>query len=369
VIAGTHVAFASLLYLGGATLFGYQPDWLGWVLAGAASVLPDVDLPTSTLGRWLFWLSSWLEKQFGHRTVTHSAMGMALAALLASPLWLVRPLYFWCALGGYWSHVWLDMLNVRGVDLFWPSLIRVVMPGKRDWRMEVGSKAEMILLSTLVVLTVALYPLSHLGFRDSLQLLIANFDIARDAYLKQAGTHWYELDLKATDNLTLQHVECRCPVLGVWQNGLIVLHEGKPRAVGESQASHNLYPLHARLLEGPPLTVVSEKVDLRGRTLRWLLSRIDQSRTYYLLGELEIAGKKLAPVDNLNLYRPATYRGNVLRLHYAREEELGPWLDLVAAQGEVYVQFWLKPGEAAVELMPGEEKPVERIPEQLQKFL
>ena len=25
---GTHVAFASVLYLGGATLFGYKPDWI-----------------------------------------------------------------------------------------------------------------------------------------------------------------------------------------------------------------------------------------------------------------------------------------------------------------------------------------------------
>jgi inner membrane protein len=225
------------------------------------------------------------------------------------------------------------------------------------------------LLSTLVVLTIALYPLSHLGFRDSLQLLIANFTIARDAYLKQAGTHWYELELKATDNLTLQPIECRCPVLGVWQNGLIVLHEGKPRAVGESQVNHDLYPLHARLIEGPPLTVVSEKVDMRGRTLRWLLNRLDKQRTYYLLGEMQIAGKKLVPVENIDLYRPASYRGNVLKLHYAREEELKPWLDLVAAQGEIYVQFWLKPGEAAVELMPGEERPVERIPVQLKGFL
>jgi len=24
---GTHIAFASVLYLGGATLFGYKPDW------------------------------------------------------------------------------------------------------------------------------------------------------------------------------------------------------------------------------------------------------------------------------------------------------------------------------------------------------
>jgi hypothetical protein len=42
---GTHLAFASVLYLGGATLFGYKPDWVSWALAAVASLLPDVDLP------------------------------------------------------------------------------------------------------------------------------------------------------------------------------------------------------------------------------------------------------------------------------------------------------------------------------------
>jgi inner membrane protein len=48
---------------------------------------------------------------------------------------------------------------------------------------------------------------------------------------------------------------------------------------------------------------------------------------------------------------------------------LEPWLDLVAVRGEVVVQFWLKPGEAAVTLGPGEEREVERISEQLKRFL
>ncbi len=74
-------------------------------------------------------------------------------------------------------------------------------------------------------------------------------------------------------------------------------------------------------------------------------------------------------MTELDRYRPASYRGNVLRLHYAREAELTPWLDRVAAQGEVYVQFWLKPGDAAVALEPGEERPVNRIPELLREFL
>lgn len=369
MIAGTHLAFASALYLGGATLFEYRPDWIGWALASAASLAPDIDLPTSKPGRLLFWLSTRLERNFGHRTITHSAIAVGAVALLALPLLPFKSLYFWCVVGGYWSHIWIDMLNVRGADLLWPSPVRVVMPGNRNWRMEVGSKAEMILLAALIAATAALYPLSSLGFRGGLQLLIANFEIARDEFVKQAGSHWYRLELTATDNLTLAPVRCQCLVLGAWENGLIVLHEGKPRAVGKSQVNHNLYPVKARLIEQEPLQVVSERVAMRGRTLRWLLSRIDQQPVYFLLGELQIAGKQLAPVTEIDLYRPASYRGNVLNLHYAQAEQLGPWLDLVVARGEVYVQFWLKPGDPPVALAPGEEQPADRVPEELKRFL
>jgi hypothetical protein len=40
----------------------------------------------------------------------------------------------------------------------------------------------------------------------------------------------------------------------------------------------------------------------------------------------------------------------------ARAQELEPWLDLVAVRGEVIVQFWLRPGQAAVTLGPGGSK-------------
>ena len=74
-------------------------------------------------------------------------------------------------------------------------------------------------------------------------------------------------------------------------------------------------------------------------------------------------------LDSVDIYNPANYRGGILRLHYARAQELTPWLDLVAVRGEVIVQFWLKPGEAAAALGTGEEREVEKIPEQLRRFL
>ena len=129
---GTHVAFASVLYLGGATLFGYRPDWIGWLLAAAASLLPDVDLPPAKIGRLFWFLSVPLERRFGHRTLTHSLVALSAVAALTGPLMAIDATYFWAVVGGYWSHLWIDMLNIRGVDLFWPSPLRVVTPGNRN---------------------------------------------------------------------------------------------------------------------------------------------------------------------------------------------------------------------------------------------
>ena len=102
------------------------------------------------------------------------------------------------------------------------------------------------------------------------------------------------------------------------------------------------YPLQAQLIAGEPLRVVAKQVDLRGYTLRWLLSRIDQNHSDFLLGKMEIADGKgpalIGRLDSVESYNPASYRGGILRLHYARAAELGPWLDLVAVRGEVVVQ-------------------------------
>ena len=115
-------------------------------------------------------------------------------------------------------------------------------------------------------------------------------------------------------------------MLGTWQSGLIVLHDGRSHAVGKSQVHHNFYPTSAKLLEGEPLRVVSHKVDLRGRTSRWLIERLDKRHTYYLSGEMMV-GSKLERIEALDLYRPADFDGKVLRLcTMAERRSSGPTL-------------------------------------------
>lgn len=88
---------------------------------------------------------------------------------------------------------------------------------------------------------------------------------------------------------------------------------------------------------------------------------------YYLSGEIQTA--KVEPVANIDRYQPVIYSGQTMTLRHARAQELGPWLDLVAAKGEIFVQFWLRPGEQAAAFDLGNDPPADPIPEELRGFL
>ena len=350
MLAATHAAFSTVLYLGGAAVFEYKLDPIAWGLVMLFSLMPDIDIPTSRIGRPLFWLSVPLEKRFGHRTITHSVIGVVILAVLASPLYFTYPLYFWAVMGGYWSHIQIDMANIRGVDLFWPSSIRVVMPGKIKFRLEVGSKAEMILLCSMLVFCVGLYPMSSLGIRGGLHQILRDFDISYDEYVKVQGLNFYSVELKAIDNLTLEHIECNCPVLSAWQSGLIIDYHGKTRAVGKSQMHHNLFPKETVLIKGEPLRVISQRVNMKGRSLRWLVDNLKANHDYYLLGDLYVDAEKMVNVSQMENYHPVIWGGDTVKLHYAKAEDLRDYLNLTAIRGDVVVQFWLRPGDEGVEL-------------------
>jgi inner membrane protein len=55
MLAATHAAFSTALYLGGAAVIEYQTDPVSWGLAILFSFMPDIDLPTSRVGRPLFF--------------------------------------------------------------------------------------------------------------------------------------------------------------------------------------------------------------------------------------------------------------------------------------------------------------------------
>jgi inner membrane protein len=137
--ATTHAVFG-VAALGGASLIaGTEPPVYAYPAAVAAAWLPDVDNPRSTLGNGLSRLKnptlnvitrpvSWalrvtsfaLVRTVGHRTLTHSLLGVAIFTLLVWLLLGAYPNLFLALVAGYASHVFADALNTRGVPLLWP---------------------------------------------------------------------------------------------------------------------------------------------------------------------------------------------------------------------------------------------------------
>jgi len=73
-------------------------------------------------------------------------VGVGVLAALVSPLYLVWPMGFWAVLGGYWSHIQIDMTSIQGVDV---------------------------------------------------HQILKDFDIAYSEFVKVQGLNWHTLELKA----------------------------------------------------------------------------------------------------------------------------------------------------------------------------
>ncbi len=147
--ATTHAVFGVAALAGLSLLVGEEPPLYAYPAAVVAAWVPDVDNPRSRLGnglsrrknpllnaaiRPLSWalrtLSFTLARTVGHRTLTHSLLGVALFAVLVSPLAPLVPGLFAALLAGYASHLVADALNKPGVPLLWPSGRRFrLLPG------------------------------------------------------------------------------------------------------------------------------------------------------------------------------------------------------------------------------------------------
>lgn len=174
MIAPTHVSFGVLFAEFVFTCLDVSPSGPALLAAGVGALLPDADTPKSAIGR-VFKPSTAIERRFGHRQITHSALFLGLCALVCLPLiflkwWLV----YLGLLLGIASHLMIDMANLSGVPLLYPYPGRFVFPEPKDARIEVGSKREWILLSILLVLVLGFTPISVIGYKSLFYRLSQN---------------------------------------------------------------------------------------------------------------------------------------------------------------------------------------------------
>jgi inner membrane protein len=129
-----------------------------------ASVLPDCDHTRSPVGKLLYPISKFLNRRFGHRTITHSLPALIGLTLMVS---FVEKTYFdsyrvsvvFCL--AYWSHLLFDMCTLQGVPLLYPFMKNpFVLIGNPDARIRVGDyRREAMAFSVFLAWGVSLYSL------------------------------------------------------------------------------------------------------------------------------------------------------------------------------------------------------------------
>jgi inner membrane protein len=138
------------------------------ILVGAiAGLLPDVDISTSPAGRVLPWISRYFERRFPHRSCTHSLVASGAIAILGYALTLFlgnkfSPLIHALNIG-YFFGWFADVFTRGGVEMFYPSHVRCVCPGNRNFRLRTGSNAEYGVLTALVALAFLVFSINSNG--------------------------------------------------------------------------------------------------------------------------------------------------------------------------------------------------------------
>lgn len=137
-----------------------------------ASIFPDIDHPSSILGKIFYPISKWLNKNHGHRTLTHSYIFVAVTTFIVGYIESFFSdnshftlIYFF----GMNSHILFDQMTVSGVAVFYPfSNAVAVVPGDDNLRFTSSNKkTETLIFGFFTACIIFLIPLFESGFWTS----------------------------------------------------------------------------------------------------------------------------------------------------------------------------------------------------------
>ncbi|MDC9582517.1 metal-dependent hydrolase [Xenorhabdus sp. PR6a] len=158
-----------------------QGDWLH-MLPGVllASLLPDIDHPSSTLGRLFRFISIPIARLCGHRGFTHSLLALLVGVTLFQTEipsdWPIPTDFVHAMIIGYISHLIADMLTPAGIPLLWPLRIRFCFPILRGKERKKGERFIAVLVVVIAIILPQHINFSFTHYFDKLQFNKLSFD-------------------------------------------------------------------------------------------------------------------------------------------------------------------------------------------------
>ena len=132
-----------------------------------ASLLPDIDHSRSIIGKFFLPVSRWLDRNYGHRTVTHSLLFFVLTAVLVKAVEVLFGadnlfLVYCFALS---SHLIFDMLTRQGIPLLYPFYRNPCVIGSNpDLRLSGKGNGEVVVFALFLLMLYFCVPLFQNGF-------------------------------------------------------------------------------------------------------------------------------------------------------------------------------------------------------------
>jgi inner membrane protein len=174
-----------------------------WLLVATLffSILADIDHTKSPLGKIFAFtqLPQYLNRQFGHRTITHSLivyipLGLFICFVesFLSPIRDYTLIYFFA----YGSHLIFDMMTVSGVPLLFPFKKNpCVLPGNREYRLKVKDlKSESLIFVIFLGIGLTCYPLMTNGFWTSYNRSFGTLEHLNREFVKSSDLLLCEYD-------------------------------------------------------------------------------------------------------------------------------------------------------------------------------
>lgn len=133
------------------------------------SVLPDIDHTKAPIGKMFYPLAKYLDRNYGHRTITHSLLCYFVLFLcvgmiekIVSGKSTITAIFIW----SYGSHLIADMITKQGVPLFYPFKKNpCVIPANPDFRLRSSDiKTEAIVFIIFIFIGFSCRDLFANGF-------------------------------------------------------------------------------------------------------------------------------------------------------------------------------------------------------------
>jgi endonuclease YncB( thermonuclease family) len=268
----THIVFSECCLFAASAIFDFHYETPSVIAAATCSVLPDADYPKSWFGHQLGSVSEDLNRLFGHRSFFHSILALALATVtLGSLLWWVneRPAPMIAVFIGYGSHLFADMMTLGGVQLFWPSRLIAVFPGRDEYRVVSGGNSERAFVAVALILALLFYPVSRVGF-DGLIYRLGGSD------------QLYGKVMKVTDGdtVTVETQGRSTPVRLIGVDTPETVAPGQPIGCYGKEASAYTKKVLTDKLVRLEIPRIGDSEDAYGRTLAYVYLDMDRDGVY-----------------------------------------------------------------------------------------